>query len=125
LKRANNNNSIKLFDIFVKEFASKKNAKKREISNSIITNIKNFDNIIEKNNNKQETRYKTQDNAKELNYNYYIAINNNYNNKKSNKSEKNKSNNNKSNNNNNKINIDSNQIVQDNNKINKIIEILN
>jgi len=74
LKRANNNNSIKLFDIFVKEFASKKNAKKREISNSIITNIKNFDNIIEKNNNKQETRYKIQDNTKKLDYNYYINL---------------------------------------------------
>jgi len=97
-----------LFNIFVKEFVFKKNA---EISNSIIVNIKNFDNIIEKNNNKQETRYKTQNNIKKLDYNYYIATNNYYNNKESNKSKKNKSNNNKSNNSNNKINIDSNQIV--------------
>jgi len=125
LKRANNNNSIKLFDIFVEKFASKKNAKKREISNSIIVNIKNFDNIIEKNNNKQKTRYKTQNNTKKLDYNYYIAIDNNYNNKKNNKSEKNKNNNNKNDNSNNEINIDSNQTVQNNNKTNKIIEISN
>jgi len=103
LKRTNNNNFIKLFNIFVEEFVFKKNAKKREISNSIIVNIKNSNNIIEKNNNKQETRYKTQDNAKKLDYNYYIATNNNYNNKESNKSKENKSNNN-----NNEINIDSN-----------------
>jgi len=125
LKRANNNNSIKLFDIFVEKFVSKKNAKKREISNSIIVNIKNFDNIIEKNNNKQKTRYKTQDNTKKLDYNYYIATNNNYNNKESNKSKKNKSNNNKNDNSDNKINIDSNQTVQNNNKTNEIIEISN
>jgi len=74
LKRANNNNFIELFDIFVEEFVSKKNAKKREISNSIIVNIENFDNIIEKNNNKQETRYKIQDNTKKLDYNYYINL---------------------------------------------------
>jgi len=124
LKRANNNNSIKLFDIFVEKFVSKKNAKKRKILNSIIVNIKNSDNIIEKNNNRQETRYKTQDNTEKVDYNYYIATNNNYNNKKNYKSEKNKNNNNKSDNSNNKINIDSNQIVQNNNKTNKIIEIL-
>jgi len=111
LKRANNNNSIKLFSIFVEKFVSKKNAKKREISNSIIVNIKNFDNIIKKNNNRQETRYKIQNNTKKLDYNYYIATNNNYNNKENNKSEKNKNNNNKNDNSNNKININSNQIV--------------
>jgi len=58
LKRANNNDSIESFSIFVEEFAFKKNAKKREIPNSIIVNIKNFNNIIEENNNKQETQYK-------------------------------------------------------------------
>ena len=47
-----------MFDIFVKEFAFLNNTKKREISNSIIAKIKNFDNIIKENNNKQETRYK-------------------------------------------------------------------
>jgi len=52
LKKTNNNNFIKLFDIFVKEFAFLNNAKKKEISNSIIVKIKNFDNIIEKNDNK-------------------------------------------------------------------------
>jgi len=108
LKKANNNDSIESFNIFVEKFVFKKNAKKREISNSIIANIKNFDNIIEKNNNRQKTRYKIQDNTKKLDYNYYIATNNNYNNKESNKSEKNKNNNNKSNNSDNEINIDSN-----------------
>jgi len=89
LKRANNNDFIELFNIFVEEFVSKKNAKKREILNSIIVNIKNFDNIIEKNNNKQKIRYKIQNNAKKLDYNYYVTTNNKKSNKKSNKSEKN------------------------------------
>jgi len=59
LKRINNNNSIKLFNIFVEEFAFLNNAKKREILNFIIVKIKNLDNVIEKNNSKQETQYKT------------------------------------------------------------------
>jgi hypothetical protein len=58
VRRSNNNNFIELFNIFVKEFAFLNNTKKREISNSIIAKIKNFDNIIKENNNKQETRYK-------------------------------------------------------------------
>jgi len=57
LRRANNNNSIELFNIFVKEFAFLNNTKKRKISNSIIIKIKNFDNVVEKNN-KQKTRYR-------------------------------------------------------------------
>jgi len=55
LKKANNNNSIELFNIFVEEFAILNNTKKREIFNSIIAKIKNFDKIIEGNNNKQKT----------------------------------------------------------------------
>jgi len=58
VRRSNNNNFIELFNIFVKEFAFLNNTKKREISNSIIAKIKNFDNVIKENNNKQETRYK-------------------------------------------------------------------
>ncbi len=55
LKKVNNNNFIVLFNIFVKEFAFLNNAKKKKILNSIIVKIKNLDNIIKKNNNKQET----------------------------------------------------------------------
>jgi len=58
LRRINNNNSIELFNIFVEEFAFLNNIKKREISNFIIVKIKNLDNIVKENNNKQETRYK-------------------------------------------------------------------
>ncbi len=58
LRRINNNNSIVLFNIFVEEFAFLNNIKKREISNFIIVKIKNLDNIVKENNNKQETRYK-------------------------------------------------------------------
>jgi len=58
LRRINNNNSIELFNIFVEKFAFLNNAKKRKISNSVIVKIKNFDNIVKNNNNKQETRYK-------------------------------------------------------------------
>jgi len=59
LRRANNNNSTKLFNIFVKEFVFLNNTKKREILNSIIVKIKNLNNIVKKNNNKQKIRYKT------------------------------------------------------------------
>jgi len=55
LKRANNNNFIKLFNIFIKEFAFLNNAKKKKISNFIIVKIKNLNNVIERNNNKQKT----------------------------------------------------------------------
>jgi len=55
LRRANNNNSIELFNIFVKEFAFLNNTKKREISNSISVKIENLNNIVKKKNNKQET----------------------------------------------------------------------
>jgi len=55
LKKTNNNNFIELFDIFIEKFAFLNNAKKREISNSIIVKIKNFNNVVKKNNNKQET----------------------------------------------------------------------
>jgi len=92
-----------LFNIFVKDFAFLNNTKKREILNSIIVKIKNLDNIVKNNNNKQETRYKTYNNAKELNYNYYKATNNNNNSKENNKNKKAKNNNNKINKNNNKI----------------------
>jgi len=54
LRRANNNNSIELFNIFVKEFAFLNNTK-REISNSISVKIENLNNIVKKKNNKQET----------------------------------------------------------------------
>jgi len=41
-----------LFNIFVEEFAFLNNAKKKKILNSIIVKIKNFDNIVKKNNNR-------------------------------------------------------------------------
>jgi len=47
-----------LFNIFIEEFAFLNNIKKRKISNSIIVKIKNLDNIVKENNNKQETRYR-------------------------------------------------------------------
>jgi len=59
LKKVNNVDFITLFNIFVKKFASFKNAKKREISNFIIIEIKNLNNVIKENNNKREIRYKT------------------------------------------------------------------
>jgi len=43
-----------LFNIFVKEFVFLNNTKKKKILNSIIIKIKNLDNIIKENNNKQE-----------------------------------------------------------------------
>ncbi len=49
---------MKLFNIFVKEFAFLNNTKKREILNFITIKIKNFDNIVKENNNKQTTRYR-------------------------------------------------------------------
>jgi len=105
-----------LFDIFVEKFAIWNNAKKREISNSIIIKIKNFNNVVKKNNNKQETQYKIQDNTKELSYNYYVATNNNNNSEKNNKNEKNKDNSDKidknnNNKNNNEIKNNSNQTI--------------
>jgi len=48
LKRTNNNNFIKSFNIFVKEFAFLNNVKKKKILNFIIVKIKNFDNVIKK-----------------------------------------------------------------------------
>jgi len=54
-KKTNNNDFIKLFNIFVKEFAFLNNAKKRKILDFFIVKIKNFNNVIKKNNNKQET----------------------------------------------------------------------
>jgi len=44
-----------LFNIFVEKFAILNNIKKRDILNSIIFKIENFNNIIEKNNYKQKT----------------------------------------------------------------------
>jgi len=40
-----------LYNNFVKKFALSKNAKEREISNSINVKIKNSNNIVKKNNN--------------------------------------------------------------------------
>jgi len=48
LRRTNNNNFIDLFDIFVKKIVYLNNTKKREISNSIIVKIENFNNIVKK-----------------------------------------------------------------------------
>lgn len=63
LKRANDIDSLRLFNIFVKKFALFNNAKKREISNSIASISKNLDNIVKENNNNKETRHKTKDNV--------------------------------------------------------------
>jgi len=44
-----------LFNIFAEKFAFMNNAKKKEISNSIVVKIKNLHNIVKENNNRQET----------------------------------------------------------------------
>ncbi len=59
LKRANDVNSFKLYSSFVEEFASTKNAKEREIFNSIDVKIENSNDVVKENNNDQEIRHTT------------------------------------------------------------------
>ena len=61
LKRANDVNSFKLYSSFVGKFASTKNAKEREISNSINAKIENSDDVVKENDDDQEIRHTTQE----------------------------------------------------------------
>ncbi len=59
LKRANDVDFFKSYSSFVEEFASTKNAKKKEISNFIDAKIENFDDVVKENDNDQEIRHTT------------------------------------------------------------------
>jgi hypothetical protein len=59
LKRANDVDSFKSYSSFVGKFAFTKNAKEKEISNSIDVKIENFDDVVKENDNNQEIRHTT------------------------------------------------------------------
>ena len=65
-KKAKDTKLLNLFQVFVSKFSSRRNAQNRIISNFIQIIIDWKNNIIEKNNNKDERKYRLNENNREL-----------------------------------------------------------